>query len=64
MSYDDWLYRQADEYWERYVHDEEEEEHKEYISYQCEDCGQGFESEFDTLDEGICPHCGHDNFQE
>ena len=61
MNYDQALYKQADEYWERYYDDEHEQT---YVSYQCSDCGQGFESVHKSDEEGVCPHCGHDNWEK
>lgn len=58
---DQYYANRASEYNEIYYSDENEQT---YISYQCTECGQGFESVYEDDNEGICPHCGHDNWEE
>lgn len=59
-DYDRYLEREVDEYLSRY----DEEDQQTYVDYKCSECGEEFSSVYEDDNEGICPHCGHDNWEE
>jgi len=61
INTDQYYANQAREYSERYYSDEAEQT---YVDYKCSECGEEFSSVYEDDNEGICPHCGHDNWEE